>query len=98
MVRSEASQGKTGWYWSSPPCGLARAVGKTGSVRVCEPAGTGGCYQQTYNEQSDTGGGVLARGHAESWASCAETEQGSLECWRPESCSGRKHLKKQKNQ
>lgn len=54
-----------------------------------------GCYQQTCSEQNDTDGGVLGRGHVGSWASCAEREKGSLECWRLESCSGRKPLKRE---
>ena len=60
--------------------------------RVCGPVGRGECYRQTYNEQSDTGGAVLGRGHAGSWASCAETVRGSLECWKLESCSVGMHL------
>lgn len=67
---------------------------KIESGRVCGQAGTGECCRQTYNGQSDTGGGVLGRGHGGSWASCAEREPGNSECWMLQSCSERTHLKK----
>lgn len=42
--------------------------------------GIRGCYQPTYNEQSDIDGAVLGRDRAGSWASCVGRELGSLEC------------------
>lgn len=62
--------------------------------RVYGPVGTEGCYQLICSGQIDTGGGVSGRGHAGSWVSCAEREQGCSECWTLESCFVRKHLKK----
>lgn len=63
---------------------------------VCAPVGRGGCYQQIYTVQSGTDGGVLGKGHAGSWASCAEMVRGSWAYWWPESCSGKKLLKDKK--
>lgn len=60
---------------------------------VCVPVGRGGCYQQIYTALSGTDGGALGRGHAGSWASCAEMVRGSWAYWWLESCSGKRLLK-----
>lgn len=89
--KSGAWQGKTGLCWSSLQCDLVKVEVKTGWGRACEPAGTVEYYRQTYNGQTDTGGGVSGRGRAVSWVSCAAREPGSLECWMLQSCSERTH-------
>lgn len=60
---------------------------------VCAPVGRGGCYQQIYTALSGTDGGALGKGHAGSWASCAEMVRGSWAYWWLESCSGKRLLK-----
>lgn len=60
---------------------------------VCAPVGRGGCYQQIYTALSGTGGGALGKGHAGSWASCAEMVRGSWAYWWLGSCSGKRLLK-----
>lgn len=92
--KSGAWQGKTGLCWSSLQCDLVKVEVKTGWGRACEPAGTVEYYRQTYNGQTDTGGGVSGRGRAVSWVSCAAREPGSLECWMLQSCSERTHLQR----